>query len=146
MREPIELQRAKNFSNHRRKNEREVELLTGNPVCPDYFCDFGKQAWAELTNLLSQLGTLSVADKPLLELYCVSYALFRRATEKTAEEGAVVESREGTEKLSPWATIGNRASATCQKILKQLGLTPASRNYLKLVKKTKLDLFMDDQP
>src|SRR5690606_35053029 len=81
---------------------------------------------------LSGAGLVSKIDGQALRLLCEAVALYQEASDDIAENGLVFEtvSREGAVRKhrNPAVTIRNEASREILAILKQFGLTPASRN------------------
>ena len=84
-----------------------------------------------MCKLLSNMGILSKADAPALELYCSTYAAWRRACEDAEKLGPVLVQTTDTGKVeakrNPYDIVRERNSQFCRQMLSEFGLTPSSR-------------------
>ena len=91
-----------------------------------------RKAWAELVKTLGDMGIVIEADRAAMESLVFWQLTFRDAARHLDAEGSVIPSKRGGPRLSPWVRISETASANVLKLLKQFGMTPASRAALKL--------------
>lgn len=97
--------------------------------CPGILKGTERNAWNQLAPMLKERGVLTVADVPMLELLCVTYAIAMEARKHLAKDGFVVKNgRGGTMVKSPWVTILRQAEADTLKLMKEFGMSPSSRD------------------
>ena len=104
----------------------------------------GQTLWKVVAPVLDQLGLLTEADLPALEMLCLHYAVTRMAWQSLNDEGLTVESTVETEretrvtiKKNPAASVFRENSLAFKSYLSEFGLTPASRVRLKVDSKEK---------
>jgi P27 family predicted phage terminase small subunit len=122
-------QRNGSFDRHpERRNKNEPKPPAGRPACPDFLPEIAKQEWNRVCDVLQEMGILSLADGPLLELYCSTYARWREACDKINEQGMVVECKRSGFKKNPNMLVCDSAAIEIRKLLIEMGLTPSSRS------------------
>lgn len=105
----------------------------GRPRYPKDLSAAGKKIFKKLCKLLEQRRTLTDADGDLLRLYAITHERHARAVEHLEHEGEIVTTEHG-DKQSPWLAIAERSEKSMVSILAQLGLTPATRDRIKVTK------------
>jgi len=97
------------------------------PYAPRWLSEEAKAEWRRIAPLLLEAGLLTEADYTALALYCQAYARWRKAEEKLAEQGEILESARGGLYQNPWLAVANRAWDQIRKSLAEFGMTPSSR-------------------
>lgn len=105
--------------------EREPDgiIRPGRPKMPPTLNPVAAERWKEMIRILRSRRTLTRADGPLLENYCVIYARWVAFCKKLDEEGP----RDADGKLNPLAKAISALESRMQSQLQQLGCTPVSR-------------------
>ncbi len=112
------------------KGTASVPAPRGEPTMPTWpwaIAEHASAEWARLCDELRQLGSLSTADRGLLELASSSYGRATQAEERVDVEGPVLESDLGGAKANPWVMIADRNRKLYLRCLAELRLTPRSR-------------------
>lgn len=102
----------------------------GRPTCPRHLGPVARAAWKHWEPILLDMGTLTVADRSMLELTCSAYAEYRRGAEVLAKKGPVVTFTSGKGRqvrANPAAGVAADAWRRTVVGLRELGLTPAAR-------------------
>jgi P27 family predicted phage terminase small subunit len=113
-----------------RQNQHEPEAPKDKPVCPGYMPPIAKTEWKFIVSKLEQMGLLTSADRPTIELHCVSYAIWREAVKHLAEHGPTetIDTRDGSyTTVSPYVKIKTAQESIMAKCLSQLGFSPSAR-------------------
>ena len=104
------------------------------PQMPDWFGEVEAQKWIELSADLKTNGVLSSDTREVLVAYCTTYAKWIEAREKVADTGLAIEGfhKEGNRTITRNAYVSemNKFREQLNKLLPELGLTPASRQKL----------------
>jgi P27 family predicted phage terminase small subunit len=105
---------------------------------PDWFGEVETQKWNELSVDLKANGVLSSDTREVLVAYCTTYAKWMEAREKVAETGLAIEGfdKDGNRTITRNAYVSemNKFREQLNKLLPELGLTPASRQKLTSLK------------
>lgn len=109
-----------------RQNQHEPEAPRDKPICPAYMPAIAKTEWKFIVGKLEQMGLLTSADRPTIEMHCVSYAIWRDAVKHLAEHGATEATEHGTA-VSPYIKIKTAQESIMSRCLAQLGFSPAAR-------------------
>lgn len=104
------------------------------PSPPRHLSGRARYEWRRLGAQLEQLGLMTTVDLRALELLCVSYDQMRTCQEKVDELGMVVYTPQGYPMTNPWFTNMAKLQAEVAKMLREFGLTPASRSRVQAVK------------
>jgi phage terminase small subunit len=91
-----------------RINESEPAMEPGRVEPPEHLRGIARDHWLELAPMLAKAGLLAVADRPALELLCVTYAVTRDDP------------------------LDHKAAANYARLLTEFGMTPSSRSRIKL--------------
>ncbi len=86
-----------------------------------------KDAWKYYSELLDELGVITVADKMAMEQLAVAYANWRRCQADVDQRGAVVMNDKGTPTRNPNDIAARDWYDRTLKLLLEFGLTPSSR-------------------
>lgn len=95
--------------------------------------------WNKLVLEFHKMKMLGMVDLGILETYCQSWAQWRAATAKLSEHGTVVMGPKGFPVVSPYMKIADAAFAKILPLMRELGLTPASRTRIRLEKEVAKD-------
>ncbi len=102
--------------------------------CPPWLGEHAKVFWKEIEPVLYGLELLTIADKAKLELLCVTYGEWRRASDAVAQHGEVYETTnlEGVTMYRPRPEVAMRSDAAkrLSSLLSEFGLDPSSRTRL----------------
>jgi P27 family predicted phage terminase small subunit len=124
--------------NPKRKNKAAPVADGKCPQMPDWFDDRESQKWAELSADLKLNGVLSSDTREILIAYCTAYAKWMEAREQVANTGLAIEGvdKAGNTLIAKNAYVGemNKFREQMNKLLPELGLTPASRQKLTSLK------------
>jgi P27 family predicted phage terminase small subunit len=105
---------------------------------PDWFGEVETQKWNELSVDLKANGVLSSDTREVLVAYCTTYAKWIEAREKVADTGLAIEGfdKDGNRTITRNAYVSemNKFREQLNKLLPELGLTPASRQKLTSLK------------
>ena len=109
-----------------------------SPKKPRWFGGRESEKWKELLADLGGNGVLSSDTREILIAYCTAYGKWMEARERVAETGLAIE---GVDKLgnrtitrNAYVSEMNRLREQMNKLLPELGLTPASRQKLTSLK------------
>lgn len=95
---------------------------------PEYLQDEALLEWERVTAELAKAGKLDPKLRPLLVMYCQSWAIAQAAHRYVLMRGAVVRNH-GTAQASPFYKVYREETTTCEKLLHSLGMvadkTPA---------------------
>lgn len=110
-----------------------TNVIKGAPDCPAHLSDHARREWSRIVSTLDKLGTLSTADYSALELYAVTHERWTKALAVINERGMTFVSGNGYEQVRPEVAVAQKAEQQLINLLKQLGLTPASREKVSAV-------------
>lgn len=97
--------------------------------------------WERVCDELSAAGRLDRADRAVLCLYCQTWEIYMAAMKGVTTHGAIVKHPNGVAGPSPFYKVSRETSAQLQKLLADLGLTPAARHRMKAAAKEDDDDF-----
>ena len=130
-----------------RKNHEAPTADGEAPDVPDWFGALELEKWAELCSDLGRMAVLSSDTREILIAYCTAYARWREAREQVNATGLAImeEGKQGQTilKRSPYVAEEQKYRELMNRLLPELGLTPASRQKLKSLK---LDDAAKDDP
>jgi P27 family predicted phage terminase small subunit len=121
-----------------RRNKAAPKANGQSPQIPNWFGDVEAQKWNELSVDLKTNGVLSSDTREVLVAYCTTYAKWIEAREKVANTGLAIEGfdKDGNRTITRNAYVSemNKFREQLNKLLPELGLTPASRQKLTSLK------------
>jgi P27 family predicted phage terminase small subunit len=122
-----------------RRNHSEPKPAVGIPEMPSFFAkdEAAVEIWNNTTKQLADMGVLTLADKDLLAMYCVTYADFIRCYEDVRTRGRSCVSDGGKESATVEAKDLQANGNRILKMQTELGLTPSSRSRLHANKEEK---------
>ena len=97
------------------------------PECPKWLSGIAVEEWNRVATGLHQAGLLSMLDESALESYCVTYAKWREAEQRLADEGLTILTPNGCVQAHPCQSISNQAQKLLLAWVKAFGLSPDSR-------------------
>ena len=141
-RKPIaaEIKRATGayVKNPQRENKSAPVADGVEPKMPAWFGRYEKSKWKELVSDLTRNGVISTDTREILIAYCTSYALWMEARAKVIETGLAIVGVDkfGNTQISrnTYVTEMSKFRDQMNKLLPELGLTPASRQKLTSLK------------
>jgi P27 family predicted phage terminase small subunit len=80
-------------------------------------------------------------DGEALAAYCSSWSLWVQAKQKLAAEGLTVTGPRGGVRPSPWIAIASRAQRDMQLLAAEFGMTPTSRQRIRVTPPPSADPF-----
>jgi P27 family predicted phage terminase small subunit len=108
------------------------------PEMPKWFGRLEKSKWKELVGDLTKNGVISADTREILIAYCTAYAHWMEARAKVAETGLAIVGvdKEGNTTINrnTYVTEMSKFRDQMNKLLPELGLTPASRQKLSSLK------------
>lgn len=115
--------------------EREVELPANAPEMPNLpFAEI--PVWVATIDVLAKMGTLTVADGPLIERYVKLKSLHDRLASELLGGQPLTENIDGVDKPRVEWTMLMKVTSELSKAEQQLGLTPVMRNRVRQAKTT----------
>lgn len=131
--------------NPQRINRDEPIPADGKPRMPTGFCEHEKTRWKFMCQQLEEMHLQTPANLPLLEAYVRTWNHWRIAEEKVREQGAVESTTSGSSKPNAWWTVARDCLTACNRMLAELGFTPAARASMHVVKSDKTQQVMRRQ-
>jgi P27 family predicted phage terminase small subunit len=114
-------------------NDREPDPAQGIPVRPDWLDAEAQAEWDRVSQELSDMGTLTLADRAALAAYCTAWSRWVEAEGMVKKFGMIVKSPEkGFPMKSPYLSIADQALETMRKLMVEFGLTPSSRSRIRV--------------
>lgn len=122
-------------------NKQEPQVPARMPQCPKHLHGEARAEWKRLAPQLYELGLLTELDVAALSALCVTWALWTEAEQKLASEGLTVTGRGGAVRPSPWIAIASRAQRDMQLLAAEFGMTPTSRQRIRVTPPPSADPF-----
>tara|TARA_B100000686_G_scaffold215945_1_gene222838 strand:+ start:89 stop:574 length:486 start_codon:yes stop_codon:yes gene_type:complete len=118
-----------------RKNWLEPPAPKEKPEPPRGLSKEANVEWEYITQVLEEMNVLSRCDRAALEMYCRTWAEYKKAERMVAKQGAVIDvvdhKGNATPRRNPWDIIRRDNLGICHKLLIEFGLTPSSRSRVK---------------
>ena len=111
----------------RRGSEPAFSATKSPPKPPAWMSTVAKAEWRLVAKELHTTGVLTVVDHATLEVYCQSFAFWRKAEKQLATERMTIMTRNGSKK-NPLVQITRDAKAMMLRFAVELGITPSSRS------------------
>jgi P27 family predicted phage terminase small subunit len=108
----------------------------GRPKYPRKLSPQGKRIFKRLCAQLEARRTLTDGDAEILCLYASLADRRQKALDSLEKDGEVVSTSEGNLVTNPWLAIAERTEARMISILDKLGLTPVSRDRVKVTRRS----------
>lgn len=124
--------------NPQRKNK-SAPLADGQPPeMPEWFGDLEKEKWNDLVKDLTNNGVIATDTREILIAYCTAYAHWMEAREHVKETGLAIVGidKSGNTQImrNTYVTEMSKFRDQMNRLLPELGLTPASRQKLTSLK------------
>ncbi|HEK2593866.1 MULTISPECIES: phage terminase small subunit P27 family [Proteus] len=97
------------------------------PKPPVYINEIATKEWKTKAKILAERDDLTLADWNNLELYCVNYAMYRKAVEDLDNRGFSIINSQGSESRNPSLSAKADAEKIMIKMSSLLGFDPVSR-------------------
>ena len=121
-----------------------IKVVTGNPgkralpknepkpknrlaAAPVWMSDEQRAIW-EYGLREAPAGVLTAIDYAIYTVYVVAVAAHQTAALRCAEDGTVIETKQGNVIQAPWVGLMNRQAAVIIRACAELGFTPSSRS------------------
>jgi len=124
----------KELQNRKPNPSPEDKLKADDPISisemadpPAYLHEYAVEEWNKIVPKLANKGILAELDMTAVILYCDAFAEWRRAKEILEVEGREFVTDKGYRMPNPNVAIANKNHELSAKMLKEFGLTPASR-------------------
>ena len=142
--QPTKLKELKGYPSKRKldyaSTEPEPEL--GYPEEPEHIAadPIAHNEWESTCFQLDGMGILAKSDRTIIELYCVAYSHWRKALDIVNRTGSVIPvGKTKSLQISPFNTVLKQNGILLKQLLAELGLSPAARARLRVVKEDKPD-------
>lgn len=113
-----------------RRNKKAPKSDNTRPKMPDDFDEHEKKKWGQLCKILEKNRVMSTDLIEIITAYCTAYGGWMRARDAVRKTGIVLVQKtpDGTEiKRNPFSVELHKYRDQMNKLLPELGLTPASR-------------------
>ena len=97
---------------------------------PKWVGKYGQEIWNARAPELVELGILTKADRPMFEILCCTWNMFREALEILNRDGLTTVDERGLPRKNPIWTLYNSAAKDFSKLAQEFGITPVSRQRL----------------
>jgi P27 family predicted phage terminase small subunit len=124
---PTAVKIAEGNPGHRPLNKREPKPEVGAPPCPKDLIGPARKEWDRVVRLLKPTGVLARTDLAVLEMYCDSYATWKKTRAYIERLGPLVKTKQGNIIPNPAIGIANTQKKLVLRFASELGLTPSSR-------------------
>jgi P27 family predicted phage terminase small subunit len=122
-------------SKYRNSAKTESKLSAASPKMPSHLGIEARREWKRTLPLLLQRGSLTEGDATVLSLYAETFARWCAAKKEILERGLTIETtvldRQGaavtSRKVNPALRIAENCERSLRSFLRELGLTPATR-------------------
>lgn len=118
-----------------RENKDAPQPGRGTLQAPAHLTPVAAAEYERKAELLDRLGVFTEADDAALAIYAAAYGRWVEAEKKLAKLGNIVKSPKGDAMRNPYAYVLNNAVDQMYHFLTEFGLTPASRQRVKVERK-----------
>lgn len=102
-----------------------------SPLPPEWLHEEARAEWDRILNLISSAGAIARPDADVLAAYCETLVMFKQAVAQLHREGLTFEN-EGMVKRHPSTAIAAECRKDLLRLAAELGMTPISRQRLKV--------------
>lgn len=102
--------------------------LSRLPSSPSWLPAEARAEWRRVVPALKERRTITRADLPMLESYCLAAGTVRRAQATISSEGDYITGAKGDRRRHPAFQTLFQALTESRRLAAELGLTPASRS------------------
>lgn len=121
---------------HRVRDAPNPDIATDDEMRPPKFLDAaGKKEYKAKAELLKKLGVFREGDNVALAAYASAYSQWKAGMEDINANGIIVTDFKGAKVQNPAVLVVNKALDAMRHFIVEFGLTPASRQRLKVEKK-----------
>ena len=144
---PTALKLVQGNAGKREINKREPKPKTERPKVPAYLSPKAKTAFKNVSDLLEDMGVLTIADGMALEMMCNAYSEWRDLRKVIDKEGSTYKTigTSGDEviKARPEVAMAADAWKRIKSMAAEFGLTAASRTKIQVNEKEESDPLAD---
>lgn len=120
-----------------RSNKQQPRPGKGKLTAPDFLKPIAAEEYERKAELLDRLGVFGEGDDVALAAYAEAYERWRDAIEQIKKEPMVIKTKNENFIQNPHIGIANKAAKIMHNFLTEFGLTPSSRQRIKVDKPTK---------
>ena len=120
-----------------RKNE--PKPANAIPRCPAWLTGEGRKEWRRICPQLKRMGVLTKIDRTALGAFCKAYSRWLKAERELEKIGELIKSPSGYSIQNPWLAISNKSMKQMLEIMREFGMSPASRAGLHVEKQPDAD-------
>jgi P27 family predicted phage terminase small subunit len=136
---PAAIKRARGEPEHHIHPEPQYKL--GLPQAPAWLDERARGYWQEMGTMLQSQGVVSVVDTAAFCVLCDLWSEYRMAREALAKSGAVTPGQAGVPRVAAEYMVLSKARQDFVRVLRDFGMTPASRSSVGKSEKTAADPF-----
>lgn len=115
-------------SGGRRISDDDAGFERGAPVIPTWLQGEARNTWRRLVPKLAARKLIKPEDRDALAAYCLAVASMREAQESINEQGMLISTERGAQKLNPAFTVLVQSQNAIRAFAHEFGLTPASES------------------
>jgi P27 family predicted phage terminase small subunit len=115
-----------------RINDREPRPRELEPQPPTWLSRRAAEEWARVMPDLLAMGTVRAADRDAIAAYCEAVALLATLSRLVADTGPLIVGKDGIPHKNPVVAQRRDASSEVRMWARELGLTPAARQPLRI--------------
>lgn len=130
---PTALKVARGNPGKRKLNLDEPQPLPGAAM-PGFLSPEARKYWPDLAYQLEEAGVLTRVDGIALALLCEAFATWRTASRRAQRNPTVTSRKSGMVRRSPYYTVMNEAQSQVLGLLREFGMSPASRTRVTRIK------------
>lgn len=108
-------------------NEPKPEAVEITLPPPDHLSDEARMEWLRMVPVLIRHDMMRETDIAAFSVYCQAYGRWVRSERQLALHGDVITAKNGTQTISRYLVVSNRASDQMRQFLTEFGMTPSSR-------------------
>lgn len=127
---PTVLRIAEGVRDKKKVNKKEPAPRLKIPPMPNGMSADAKKEWKRIAPILLENGLLTEMDSLALELYCESYSMYRKASQKLKQQGVFIKGKNGGQVYNQWYSVQQKAQTALNKYLAEFGFSPAQRTRL----------------
>jgi P27 family predicted phage terminase small subunit len=131
---PTAIKKAEGNPGKRKLNTQEPQPLPGVPGCPDHLDAVARKEWGRLSEILMAMKVLTEADYIALGNLCQAYSTLIDAQKHLNKSGILFKTPSGYIQQNPLLGIIGAQTRIVNDLLREFGLTPASRTRITIEK------------
>ena len=135
---PKSIQRLRGNPRKRQLNaSSDPDFETAVPSAPPNMTGHALTEWDRITQELAVKQIITLVDMSIIAVYCQTYADWIHHTEQLINEDEIITSTRGVPQINPRIKLVSRLREELAKYSSEIGITPTSRNKVKMVANTR---------